>query len=372
MTAPTWPALVLERLDRDGLTAAAGEWDELLADSHTPGPFLTTAWLGAWLATLGSEADLEVVVARDPEDGRLVAAAPLHVEQATRAGVRYRVLRLLGSGPAAPDHLDLMVARDAPPGTASALWTSVQRNRRWDVVDLDGVAPAGALAQLLLRRSSDLARVERIPVPFLVLAPDWAKTSARFDGALRSSLDRQRRKLEREAASAVTERMVVETEDLEQTMTSLQRLHQAVRDSNGQRGAFGTPMLAAFQREVARRMLAAGRLRMWRLDIGTEMVAAIECFRYGDTVSFYTTGYDQTWHRFGPGSRVMATAISGAIAEGASGFDFLRGSEPYKLAWGAEMRHDVRIVHPTSRRGRMLFLARTARGSLRRLGRTAE
>jgi CelD/BcsL family acetyltransferase involved in cellulose biosynthesis len=55
----------------------------------------------------------------------------------------------------------------------------------------------------------------------------------------------------------------------------------------------------------------------------------------------------------------MAHAISSAIAEGATGFDFLRGDEPYKTQWGAELRHDRRILLPAGARGRLLFAARS-------------
>jgi CelD/BcsL family acetyltransferase involved in cellulose biosynthesis len=361
MITPARAVPVLERIDRTGLAGLGPEWDALVAASANPGPFLTSAWIGAWLATLGSEADLEVVTARDADDGSLIAAAPFFVEPHTRAGVRYRVLRFIGSGPAAPDHLDLPVVRRAPPGTAAAVWAAVNRNRRWDVVDLDGVAADGILARLLVRRSGDRGRVERILTPFLRLRPTWDATAATFDGALRSSLDRQRRRLDRDAAGPVCERMVAAPGDLEESMTRLERLHQSVRAEAGQRGAFGTPLLAAFQREVARRMLAAGRLRLWRLDVGDQTIAAIECFRHADTVSFYTTGYDREWQRYGPGSRVMAVAIGAAIAEGAAEFDFLRGDEPYKRSWGSEVRHDLRIVHPASRLGRLLVMARDLR-----------
>lgn len=358
MTAPSRPAPVLERLDAAGLTAIATEWDGLVAASAAPSPFLTSAWLGAWLSTLGEGADLELVTARDTRDGSLLAAAPFHVERRTRFGVRHRVLRFIGSGPAAPDHLDLLVAAHAPEDTATAVWSAVSRHARWDLIDLDGVVADGALARLLLRRTSDRDRVEQTPTHFLRLAPNWAATAATFDGELRSNLERHRRKLEREFPAMVVERMVAEPDDLEATMTCLERLHQARRAEAGQRGAFGTPGLAAFQREVARRMLASGRLRLWRFDVGADAIGVIESFRQGDTVSFYTTGFDKKWQRFGPGTRIMAVAIAAAIAEGATGFDFLRGDEPYKRRWGTELRHDLRVIRPVSRLGRVLFAAR--------------
>ena len=88
--------------------------------------------------------------------------------------------------------------------------------------------------------------------------------------------------------------------------------------------------------------------------------------RYGDTVSFYATGYDEAWARYGPGRRVMAAAIRSAISEGAIEFDFLRGAESYKEAWTSRARLDQRIVFPGSVVGRALWSLRTLKQAVRR------
>ena len=347
---------VVTRLDRTGLLALAPELDRLVAASAASGPFLSWAWIGAWLETLGRDADLEVATARTVDDGRLVGIAPFHIERRSRGGVPHRVLRFLGSGPATPDHLDLVVATDAPPATATALWEGLEH--RWDLLDLDGVVPHGALAHLLLRRTGDRERAERIPAPYLPLGPTWEATAARFSGGHRQNLGRYARKLDREAGAAVKEWMVGDRGDIVRTLARLADLHQRIRTAAGDPGAFATPTLRAFHEAVALRMHDAGRLRLWRLDVGDDPIAVIECFRFADTVSFYTTGYDPAWGRFGPGRRIMAAAIAGAIDEGAREFDFLRGDETYKAAWGAEVRHDLRIRRPVGPRGRLLWAGR--------------
>ena len=113
-------------------------------------------------------------------------------------------------------------------------------------------------------------------------------------------------------------------------------------------------------------MLAAGRLRLHRLDVGGRMIAGISCFRHDDTVSFYVTAYDPAYSRYGPGRRIMAAAVRSAIEEGAHRFDFLRGDETYKEAWGAVPADDERIRFPVSGRAR---LARQAKRAARRAGR---
>ncbi len=87
--------------------------------------------------------------------------------------------------------------------------------------------------------------------------------------------------------------------------------------------------------------------------------------RQGDTVSFYSTGYDSAWSKYGPGRRIMAAAIRSAIEEGATEFDFLRGDEAYKEAWATRSRLDQRVVLPRSARGRMLWAMRSLRAGLR-------
>ena len=350
---------LLERLDRDRVLALAGEWDHLVADSPSGSPFLTWPWIGAWLETLGREADLEVVTARDPMDGRLLGVAPFFVEPRRRAGVAYRSLRVIGNGPAAPDHLDMPIRSDHVEQIAPMLWEAVGLNRRWDVIDLDGVAAGGSLARVALRRRDDTGKVETIPCPFLSLDGGWDTVEARMGRSHRQNIGRYSRKLDADA-QGVNERLVVSERDLEQTMIRLGEMHQLIRVGHGERGAFADAHLVALHREVARRMLRAGRLRLWRLDADGKTIAAILCFRYGDTVSFYTTGFDPAWSAYGPGRRIMATAIRGAIAEGATEFDFLRGDETYKQAWGVETRTDIRIRRSVGAKGRLLWMGRRA------------
>jgi len=356
---------LLERLDRGRALSLAGEWDHLVAESGSGSAFLSWAWVGAWLDTLGRDADLEIVSARDPLDGNLLGVAPFFVQEHRRAGIGYRTLRVVGNGPAAPDHLDMPVLADRVDEIAPLLWEAVDRNRRWDVVDLDGVSATGALARTILRRTGDRDEVEPIPCPYLPLDGGWEAVQARMSRGHRNNIERYRRKLDAEA-DGVSERLVVSERDLELTMSRLADMHQAVRSDHGERGAFADAQVVAFHREVARRMLAAGRLRLWRLDVGGRTIAAIHCFRYADTVAFYTTGFDAAWSSYGPGRRIMATAIRGAIDDGATEFDFLRGDESYKGSWGVEVRHDFRIRRPVGAKGRLLWIGRRAVAPFRR------
>ena len=362
--APPVPAVDLFGDDR-GLASLAGEWDAMLADSPLETPFLTWPWVSAWRETLGRDAELLVAAARHPHDGRLLGIGPFAIRRVTRAGIPHRVLGFVGSGPAAPDHLDLIVAPGFEETVAPGLWNAVRRAARADLFDFDGTRDGSLLAGVAARRREDRARIEAIPCPYLALPATWEEFEAGLGSNMRQNIRRYARKMDREAGAPVVARMVTAADEVDETITALGILHQRVREANGQPGVFRTPLLQAFHHAAARRFHSTGRLRLHRLDVGGEIAAAIYCIRHRDTVSFYTTGYDDRWRRYGPGRRIMAHAIASAIDEGASEFDFLRGDEAYKASWGTVSRTDRRIRVADSARGRTLVL-------LRRMGKAAQ
>ncbi len=376
--APAVVPFLEDVTDDDAFAALAPEWDRLLGESSVRSPFLTWAWVSAWRDTLGAGHDLAVVAARHPGDGSLLGLAPFAVEERRApGGVHYRALVFLGSGPAAPDHLDLLVLQGWEGAVAAPLWGAALRRSRPDLADLDGLRAGGLLEALALRRRADRRRFAApIPCPHLPLPASWEEYEASLGRNLRQNLRRYGRRLEQEAPGPVTRRLVVRPEEIDSTLDDLARLHQQVRTSRGQAGAFRSPELTAFHHLAARRFLEAGRLRLSRLDVGGKAVAVIYCVRQGDVVSFYTTGYDPDYARFGPGRDLMAHAIGAAIAEGATEFDFLRGDEAYKDHWGARLRHDWRVVLPTGPRGRLLVggrrLLRPVRRAVAGLGRRGQ
>jgi len=357
---------LIECVNRPDALALGAKWDDLQQSSSATGPFTTWAWTRAWLETEGANADLQVMTARDPDSGHLIGIAPFHVAEARRRGIPVRELRLLGSGIAAPDHLDLIVHRDAPPDVAEALWAAVESARRWHLINLDGIAAGGHLARVALR-SRDNEPVA-LPCPYLPLDGGWEVVAARFSGTLRKNLERYGRKLDRDAD--VVERLIANPEDLDETFDHLIHLHQSIRTAKGDPGLFAHPGMQRFLRAAAHRFLEAGRLRMWRLDADGTPIAVIWCVRSGDSIAFYTTGYDTAWSKYGPGRRIMARAIKGAVDEGVTEFDFLRGDEPYKRQWGTETRYDLVIKRPTGSRGHLLSIGsavvRLSRRALRR------
>ncbi|MCJ7727010.1 MAG: GNAT family N-acetyltransferase [Acidimicrobiia bacterium] len=365
----------LEFVTHDAALAALRyEWADLLADADGASVFLTHAWISAWHGTVGADEELLIGLARQAVDGRLIGIAPFSVVSRKMGPVPLRVLRMAGSGLAASDHLDLII-RHGHPHAAAALWRATNAHRTWDLIDLDGLRAGSHLSRVALRRTGDRESFAATTVcPVLELPETWEEYEASLGRNLRQNLGRYSRKLDRDTAGPVVERMVVDPADVVDTVDRLAGFHQQIRTARGDDGSFADPRMVAFHKSAALRFLDAGRLRLHRLDVDGSMAAAISCFRHDETVSFYTTGYDPALSSYGPGRRIMAAAIRSAIDEGARRFDFLRGDEAYKRDWGATEAYDDRIRMPMGPKGNLLHAAagmvrRVRRGLVRGSGR---
>jgi CelD/BcsL family acetyltransferase involved in cellulose biosynthesis len=89
-------------------------------------------------------------------------------------------------------------------------------------------------------------------------------------------------------------------------------------------------------------MLDVGMLRMFALRVGERFVGVFYGFADRSTTYYYLSGYDPTFERFSVGNVMVAHAIEQAARGGATTFDFLRGAEDYKYAWGAKDRMNRR------------------------------
>jgi len=61
---------------------------------------------------------------------------------------------------------------------------------------------------------------------------------------------------------------------------------------------------------------------------------------------YYQSGFNPEFEKISPGTLLIGHAIEQAISERQSQFNFLRGSEAYKHAWGARDQPTVRKIIP--------------------------
>jgi CelD/BcsL family acetyltransferase involved in cellulose biosynthesis len=310
--------------DVSALTALEAEWIELC--HLTPGvtPFQTPLWLLPWWRAFGSD-NLAVIAARS--DGRLKALAPLYVIRDDESDESLGVF--LGTG--ISDYLDVI-------GDATLVMDEMCRIdcQLWDLQQLQ---PSSAMLRAPLPDGWSENVEDQEPCPILSIAGADESLEQLISAHFRKKLRYYRGALGR------TGDVRVETptpHTLDDLLTTLFDLHAARWQRRNLPGVLADETTQRFHRDVARRMLEAGMLRMYATRVGDRIAAVFYGFALHGTVYYYLSGYDPELEKLSIGTLIVAHAIEEAVRDGATTFDFLRGAEEYKYAWGATDRMNRR------------------------------
>lgn len=327
-----------EVLPRLGPHRAA--WDRLVASQRHPSPFLRSWWIEH-----AAEGDLCIVACFDGDE--LVGGAAFELDHVGPGPLRLERVRCVGQGRLAPDHVDLVAAEGRHGQVARALWSWLRRPGA-RVVDLDGLAAQGSLAQLLGSHVT-----ERSPAPYATLGDDAALYLGQRPGPLRSTVSRTSKRLSRQGV----EPRQVPSDDLATGLERLAELHD-LRWSD--RSAF----LRGWERfsAAAAAGAAAGEVVLFELaDEGGTPVAMELDLLLGERLAFYQAGRrtEREWR--GAGSVLRAHVIEWATAHGATEYDLLRGDEGYKSDWATGRRELAHAVMGVGAAGRAAVTARGLR-----------
>jgi CelD/BcsL family acetyltransferase involved in cellulose biosynthesis len=330
------------------LGEVGGEWLRL-AEATDAGIFATPDWAEAWWDAYGAGDRPAVHACRD-ESGALGAILPVYVR---RTG-RIAIARFLGHGPG--DELGPVCAAADRDRTASAL-VEVVAGLEVDVLVAEQL-PGGQGWPERLGRSP--WRTESSP-SLAVPQGGWEAYLAGRSANLRQQIRRRTRALARRGS--VTYRLADEA-SLERDIDTLFRLHRA-RWGSTRTDFEETP----FHRDVARRALRRGWLRLWLLELDERPVAAWHGFRVGAVTSYYQAGRDPAFDGDAVGFVLLAHTIREAMREGTREYRFGRGAEPFKLRF-ADADHGLEtMVLARSNRGRAAITAAGLVRPLRRLER---
>jgi CelD/BcsL family acetyltransferase involved in cellulose biosynthesis len=315
------------------LGTRAAAWDALVRAAAVPSPFL----LSWWLEALRDERRSRFVLVLD--DDELLGGLPVTMDR----WALVRRVRLLGDGPLAPDHLDLV----AQPGHNEEVVEAIARWLRRQqpcLVDFSGIVDRALVLDAL--PSVRLLTVVS-SAPYLPLA-DVAGTVT----PIRHRRDhrQQARRIEREGA----EYRIVggDGEQLHRALDAL-RLRHVERWGTGSGLARMFPTFA----RAALAGAATGAVRIHQLEAGGVVVATEISLDAGDRRCRYQIGRS-TEHRWrGAGNVLLGEAILSAQRDGCAEFDFLRGPEPFKFDWTTYERPVLRARVALGSVPRSLLLA---------------
>jgi CelD/BcsL family acetyltransferase involved in cellulose biosynthesis len=307
----------------DELAAIAPAWDALWRRSPEATPFQSPQWLLPWLQHFGEGGELATIAVREGDS--LAAIAPLYVLRDDDESLGL----LLGTG--ISDYLDGL--GDPAPMLEALAKIDCQA---WDFQQL---RPSSALLAAPLPHGLADMVMEQEPCPILDLTGAGAELEHVVSNGLRKNIRYYRRALAKLGDVA----METATEaTLDELLDALFVLHAARWQLRSLPGVLADPAAQHFHRQVAPAMLAAGALRLYATRLNGKVVAVFYGFAHGGTVYYYLSGYAPELEKLSIGTLLVAHAMEQAVRDGATTFDFLRGAEEYKYAWGAADRINSR------------------------------
>lgn len=342
------PLTVEEVSSLEGLRALAPEWRRLWERCPWATTFQRPEWLLPWCRHFSPEAPWGVVLRRERQ---LVGLAVLGLQ----AWEGTRVVGLLGAG--ISDYLDMLLDPELAPRGAEALLLHLSEVReRWDMCDFEQLRAASPLLRAPVPPGWTEETQVQEACPGVSLPSRVEALPEVVSPRLLANLRYARRRLERLGPVSLE---LAEAGSLDELMEALVRLHGARWGLRGEPGVLADGALREFHREVALGLLAVGALRLYALRIGGAPVAVCYGFRDRDRASYYLGGFEPPYQRFSVGSIVVGHALEEAVRSGATVFDFLRGREAYKYAWGArDALNYRRRLWPGSRPSRLAEGAR--------------
>jgi predicted N-acyltransferase len=343
----------------EGLPVSPQEWDRLAAGRL----FLTWTWLECWWRHYRHDGrrrlELYTLLVYD-DQGRVVGIAPWYLERSL-AGAG--TIHFLGDGEVCSDHQTLLCTPGREEAVADAIadwladdrptvsdWLTGQTHDRWDRLEFDCIDQQDlAMIRLVLQLEARGCLAHRDPGLNCWMI-DFPET---FDAFL-AKLSKNRRAQARKAMARLDDtahyqlRQVERAEDFQRGWNILVDLHQRRWRSLGEPGCFASETFATFHRDVARRLLERGELRLWWLEHDGQPVSVEYQFELGDTIYAYQSGVAPEALDIEPGRMTQVATKRWAITHGVKRLDYLRGDEDYKKNWRAQPRPtwNLRVAAP--------------------------
>lgn len=314
---------------RDGaaLAAIGPAWRALYERCPDASPFQSPDWLLPWWSVFApGEPRVAAVSAAD----RLVALAPVYLEEASG--------RLLPIGISLSDDTDVLVDPDAPEA-GDRLVAALSGEADWTSWSLEDLAEGAAGLRLPVPEGCAETAGPQSARPALPIggARDGDGLPLAIPADRRRKIRRARRLLAAQGGGTVDW-----SPEPEAFLGALIRLHGARWSSRGEDGILSEAPVVGFHRAALPGLVAAGIARTALLRVEGKPVAAYYGLCRGERALAYVGGFDPAFAAISPGALLVAEAIRRAADDGAGTFDFLRGQEAYKYAWGATDRWTMR------------------------------
>jgi CelD/BcsL family acetyltransferase involved in cellulose biosynthesis len=329
-------------------------WNELAEAAGLDHPFLEHAWVRTWWECFGAGSTLHILVVKAGDQP--IAIAPLILTPIRMWGIKVRRLGFFYN--AHVPRADFLIGQ-RPEEAYRAIWSHLSRRRGWDLLELCQL-PEGSPTLDAARR---LAVADGYPTgawpsgasPYLPLRTSWGQyfdsLSAKYRGNLRNRFKRL------SAIASVEIEAITSDEKLAEALESGLRLEAAGWKGKSRTAISCDPNTSRFYSMLARRAAESGWILLYFLYAGSKQVAFEYCLSYKNRVHRLKSGYDPSYARYSPSNLLSCLVLRNAFEQGVTEYDFLGGSEDWKLKWTKQVRpHFWLFVFSRTFKGRLLHL----------------
>lgn len=314
-----------------GLVALQDAWSELLSrTSAKHAVFLSPQWhLAAW-AWRAENAELNCLVAEAGQE--VVAILPL---------VRRRVP---GQGARDLDYLsvpdtqfaDMVCSRSVAEMAASAFARHLAGEKTWDRLCLTHLGEGSMVLEFLLpalqRQGLALSEGEPDINAWLGLSQSWEGYYASRSRRLKKGNNHAANRLKKQFPDFRVTRVVVEKDNVEETLRQLQRISAASwKQGTGMTLDHAGPR--AFIRALTGQLAGRGQVVIWFLVLDGQAVASEYQLRQEGQVYALRADYDTAFEAWSPGTYLFWQLLMQLFAEGGDRYWMGPGRNPYKARW---------------------------------------
>ena len=314
------------------------QWDQLF-DQNGFSVFQSFSWQRTWWKHYGEgNPDMRLNILLVYEGGRVVGIAPFFVEVLRVYGLlRIRRMGLIGRGQS--DYQDFLVAEGCDQVSLDAVAGHIAKHRgAFDIVvieDFSDRSPRNIVWSEALRKVGlNVEREVTDYCPRVVFKPTWEESLA----AIPCNNNRKMEKFRRQIASKFKGEVEFtdEKSSFQDDFQDFARLHQQRWKRSGWPGLFEDPKFERFFRDALEQQKQRGKLVLAFFRIEGDRRLAIVGFKHRDEFQYYLSGLGdpgKTAHH-SPGLVLHTHSMEYLFHQGFHVYDFLRGSESYKMDLG--------------------------------------
>jgi CelD/BcsL family acetyltransferase involved in cellulose biosynthesis len=343
--------------DRGAFVALEPAWNALTEEAGLDHPFLSHAWVRTWWDCFGAGSELQIVVVRAGKD--LIAIAPLMLGRVRLYGLPVRQLAAISN-----DHtprFEFIVARRADEAYRE-IWRLLAAHRdRWDVLKLyplpDGSRTLTDLPAPAVEHGFLTGTWRAEDSPYVPLGGGWERYFMSLSHNHRAQMRKRLRRLAR--VGTVDLETVSSADGLDGALEDGLRMEAVAWKTRAGSAILCHPSVTRFYTDLARATARGGSLRLTFLRVGGLRIAFAFALCHANRLYVLKSGYDASYADYSPYNLLCYLVLQDACRLGLDEYDFLGGSEEWKLHWTNERRgHRWLYILPGTLAGRFLHWAK--------------